>query len=365
MTATFTLGRRINNIVSRLGRIPSRQWMLNDGSLQLQRAGKGKTIIILARSLCQFMCINLTKIPSSSRRGMMDLQVRKESPFERTGHVMVWQAQHTLVWSWDLQRVEDALRAADIDPHKVVCIPESLFYPADEQGLRLLACQEGFEGQFWSDSVLMHSRWWSNPPSPHEWALFQRDIGVTPLQTLSTATTMHLSDQTWAKVTINRDHLDSSMQIERMAYASALLVLAALTLDFTAAWLHAIHETNQQSRILNTLRRQISPLIEAREHALSDQDRIESLERLYPSTLPLELMAAVAQSMPVHRAYLQEWDMQGQKLRLTLAPMEGDLSATAILRSLNSTGLFSNIEGVSSPNEAILTLKLDVTPSHE
>lgn len=75
------------------------------------------------------------------------------------------------IWSWDDAAAETLLRHRIYHPP---AIPEPLLYPPQEQGARLIACIEGFEGQIWRDGALRSSRWWPFAPDAQEWRMFLR-----------------------------------------------------------------------------------------------------------------------------------------------------------------------------------------------
>lgn len=53
-----------------------------------------------------------------------------------------------------------------------VWLPEPYLRQPGTTGPRLVQCTDGYEGQVWSDSTLIASRWWPIPPGPAEWLQF-------------------------------------------------------------------------------------------------------------------------------------------------------------------------------------------------
>ena len=66
----------------------------------------------------------------------------------------------------------------DVDKENLRGLPESLIYTVMEQGVRLVQCFEGVEGQIWANSSLIASRWWSTEPQERQWQTFLRAASV-------------------------------------------------------------------------------------------------------------------------------------------------------------------------------------------
>ena len=53
-----------------------------------------------------------------------------------------------------------------------VWVPETFLMEPGVDGPRLVACQEGFEGQLWRDRTLVSTRWWPTEPDATAWRAF-------------------------------------------------------------------------------------------------------------------------------------------------------------------------------------------------
>ncbi|PHR93586.1 MAG: hypothetical protein COA69_02810 [Robiginitomaculum sp.] len=84
------------------------------------------------------------------------------------------------VWSYGstpTQRDPDAIGAS---------LPESLARQPLDNGVRLVSCFEGVEGQVWAGRSLVASRWWSSDPSARQWQTFLRAAPLeSELETLT------------------------------------------------------------------------------------------------------------------------------------------------------------------------------------
>lgn len=127
--------------------------------------------IIISRGLCAFNRIRLNPdLSAAKRRQAAELQARVASPFEHPALYLVISGDYASAWTWD----QAAFEAKTQQPARLG-VPETVFCPVRE-GFALQCCLNGFEGQYWADGHIRHSRWWSQAPSAGEWRLFQASV---------------------------------------------------------------------------------------------------------------------------------------------------------------------------------------------
>ena len=66
--------------------------------------------------------------------------------------------------------------AVNAVPSGAAIWPEGLLHAAGTDGLRLVRCIEGVEGQCWAAGHLRASRWWRDEPSDTDWQAFCRAV---------------------------------------------------------------------------------------------------------------------------------------------------------------------------------------------
>ena len=162
---------------------PTLTGLLSDGSSRSVRAGKrfSPTLTLISRRSCVFRRAALTGRTRAARMAAA-LKAEQELQFASPRSYVAMDmdgANRAGVWTWDTgagearSGKEKALRAG------VGALPETVAREGLDQGVRLVRCLEGVEGEVWSDGALVASRWWPEPPSPQEWSLFVRSARGT------------------------------------------------------------------------------------------------------------------------------------------------------------------------------------------
>jgi hypothetical protein len=230
-------------------------------------------------------------------------------------------------------------------------------------GLCLVRCHEGFEGQYWSNSQLRHSRWWPQAPGTDEWLMFQRDAGLPPAEQQAAAPAPRvnpLAPAPWIKSTAAGG--SSAAQLEQTVLAFAALVLLVPTLWWGAAYIKLHTKLEQLAEQKTLLQSQATPIAQARSQALDHQARIVSLRSLAPYPEPLVLMAKVTQALPQDKSFLKDWDFQGRQLKFTVSSV-ADVSATNIIAALQQVGPFREVKALPGRDARNITFQMDVIPN--
>ncbi len=321
---------------------------------------------VLSRPLYRFCRFDLKHVPKAQRTQALRLQIRQWSPYASPGQYVVWGQDDALVWAWDADRLEADLAAQELKPKSTRIIPESLLHPPLLSGLRLVACLDGVEGQLWQEQRLVHSRWWSEPPSAAEWLNFQRDAGIAPGQGDAVPAPQALPwlKQPWAKTADLGWGEDQALPHERWLIGGVILLLAGFT-----TW-HGI-ELIKTRQAVAQLRTQLAeagqsayPLLEARRKALDALARIETLRATNPYPAQLALLAEVAKQLPKDGAHLKEWDYQNGRLKMTVAS-PNKLSSSFLVKKLQDAGWFRNVQAAPSNDPTTLTLTMETLPPGE
>ena len=134
------------------------------GSITDLRSPKlwGPDVVIVPRGACSFRRVDLK---SSGRNALQAarLRARKEVlPHEdKLRIVKDYRGLGAGIWSY-ASDIKAAARS----------LPESLARKPLDNGVRLVKCLEGLEGQVWAENSLVASRWWPSAPSPRQWQTF-------------------------------------------------------------------------------------------------------------------------------------------------------------------------------------------------
>lgn len=343
-----------------------RHKQLQDG-VSLAGKGIGRNEWILSRPLYRYARFELKSVPKPQRAQALELQIRQWTPFSRTGWYLLWEHDEALIWAWDADRVEAAMLENALKPKAVSIIPETLLQQGKGQGIHLVSCLEGYEGQVWSERSLLSCRWWPEPPDGAAWINFQRDAGVSPehqSNSVPPPLPLQWSERPWGRSAALDRSAAYGENVEQWALPVVALSLLAVTLWYGAQWVKLQTAIKDRSAELETLDQRARPIIEARGHALEALARIKALQSTDPYPDQLSLLAKVAQSLPKDGSYLKQWEFQGGKLKLLIASPNKMVSSDFV-KQFQSLGIFKNVQTVPNNDPASLALSMKVMPQAE
>ena len=321
---------------------------------------------VLSRPLYRFARFDFKHIGNAQRAQALKIQIRQWSPYTNTGQYVVWGREHALIWAWDADRLANDLAAQQLAPGSARVVPETLLRPAISSGLRLVACMDGVEGQFWQEQRLVQCRWWPASPAADEWTNFQRDASVPQDQRAGVPVVQvpNWLHQPWA-ASVNVGALGGhSMPQEAWIIRGVTLLLAAFSIWYGIEIIKARQATGLLRAQFEEAAKSANPLLEARRRALDARARIESLQatNLYPS--PLALMAMVGNNLPKNGTFLNEWDYQNGKLKFTVVSPD-KISSSVLVKKLLDASWFTNVQAGPSGGANTLTLTMDILPLSE
>lgn len=291
--------------------------------------------------------------------------MRQWTPFADSGYYVVWTDGLAMAFCWDAGRVGQAIADQGLKPARVRVIPETVLRPAADAGARLLACLQGYEGQIWAGSQLAQSRWWQEVPAIEDWLAFQRDAACPPEeQQASVPSPLELAfaEQAWGRAEGGYGFLVENWKDEKLAYFALALLLLPPT-AWQAARLHNYRVAIEQLQAeYAALRQEAGPVAEARGQALQALARVQRLQALDPYPPQLELMAWVAEKLARPGDRLTEWSYQDGRLKFTLAASEDIQSSSAMVNTLQLSGLFDNVRSVASKSPKSISFEMDLLP---
>lgn len=283
--------------------------------------GLGRREWVLSRSLCSSERFDLSQLPSARRADALAIKLESARPYPDANAWIGWQGGVAQVWFWSPAQLPSA------DYTRGIIIPETTLHPPGE-GLRLVRCLEGVEGQYWQQGQLLRSRWWPSIPNEHAWANFCRALGQLP-GPMPEPVQLPWLNRPWAR---NMSLSASRLLRREKELVTATGALLSLALGWQLAGLvgTASAESEQQQR-LNAIRQEAGPELEARNRAMNDLDTIRFYTTLGGSVSQQRLMADVADAMP-QKAQLVEWRyIRGEPLRFTLR-IAGEVDNVAMIR---------------------------------
>lgn len=137
-------------------------------------AAAGQRICIIPREACTFRRIRLAGEGRNAIKAAL-LKVRKDAlpgedgiqiiPDKASGNTANRNTANSMAGVWNFSKSA---------VHKGRYLPETLAREAYGDGIRLVTCLTGLEGQIWKDGILLSSRWWPGEPSASQWEQFVR-----------------------------------------------------------------------------------------------------------------------------------------------------------------------------------------------
>ncbi len=278
-----------------------------------KRGRRGEWVI--SRALCHYRLFSLSDIPNARRDSVLQMKIQQWSPFADYGCYYVWQDDQVHVWIWDKQLQQNLL--TEVGLKTVQTLPETVLLPRlAEDGVQLLQCLEGFEGQVWKKGVLVASHWWRQMPQPKQWLNFQRRHSLSATDTLPTPIEDVLLDRPWGKT-------KASFSRFNVFNESIWVTLGAVVFAVLLTWqtVSILKWQQAQTTVLtqiDELNERIAPILASRTQTLADKQQLDQLLAFNPYPTQLELITKVAEQLPLKEAKLVEWFFQNGELRFTV-----------------------------------------------
>jgi len=314
--------------------------------------GNGRREWVISRALCHYRCFDLREIPVNRRDAVLQMYVQQWNPFANGDSFSVWKQNVAQTWVWDSSKIETAQLEQNIKNPYVM--PETLLRPTLENGVQLLKCLDGIEGQIWRDNILIASRWWAQLPEIKEWQTFLRAYHAiestdSPLQDVA------FLEKPWGKA--RSAFRSSGLLQERWLIAIlAVVFISAFIWEgvFVSKW-HAAY-MNLQTDIAE-LNEKANPILEAKTQTIHEQKHVERLLGLnvYPNNL--EIMAKIVEKLP-QMIKMIDWHYQTGEVSFTIegAPLE----PSYYVSTYQAIPLFSDVKSSSKmANQLTVSMKVN------
>jgi len=315
---------------------------------------------VLSRALCRFKILDMSQIPAIERSRALRLELMQLSPFRNSAHYIAWHNGRALVWIWDDDRLRQSVESHGMRFRQSRIIPETLLHPPQEEGLRLVRCIDGFEGQLWHCSVLERCRWWPHVPSAAEWLMFQRDSGVLPERQQAespAAVSVPLGHQPW----IGQNSIEASPinLKERLVLAGAAVVLLVPTLWYAVSLYKLEKHARNYRAELDNLQVQVIPIAKARGQALDLLARAREIESIKRYPQQLQMLSRFVVALPDDGTFFRFWDFHEGKLKVGLVSTH-EIPVAEWVGNLQHAGLFQNVTSLPGNMPNTLVLQMDV-----
>jgi hypothetical protein len=343
---------------------PYRRFYLQhrDG-IERPSAWRGRRYWVVARSLCAFRVFRLPEAERSNLKDFAALKVREWAPYEEVGFHLHLTQDTARIWAWDAARVRDGMLAMGITPGRLTVIPETAVHERAGDGVHLLACLDGFEGQVWSQGELKAGRWWAERPNPEQWLEFQRAAGlVTP----SLDNALNAVQPLWRARAWTNSGSSWGFGIERRGREVAIAVAGLLLTGYCYlggslardAWLLSQVEDRVQSA-----EQRSAPAAADRERALANLKFLNDFAKLsaYPSQL--ELLARVAEKLPANGARIIAWSYQNGDLQFTVFSPASSIDVLFYVKTYSTVERFTDVTADRAEGNRSIRVKARVVKS--
>ena len=359
---------------------------------------------IIGRDLCLYRAEDFAAVPKNRREAAVALRIPVWSPFERTGHHCVWSGSTAMVWFWDRDAVdirpanlgaadpktdatpaepepapgipdepEAAARPAEPEPAAapaspvahVRVLPESAFQPRHGAGLRVQACANGFDLQYWHDDILMDSLWLPEPPDS---ARIQAFASQAPIVADAADGAAIVEEPAFSPASFSPDPWHSPLTPQAwlianertLAIAGLALFAAVAAFEEARVWrYHFAHQTATAE--LRQIDEELAPVLDARDELMAIDARNAFLADLLNEPSQAALMLRVDRALPSNTTQFQAWSYQQRDLAMTLSDIRS-LDSVAVVAELQADPMFKDVQpGRNRRDGTEITLHVDPT----
>lgn len=313
---------------------------------------------VVARSLCRFRRFPLANVSQRDLKDAAALKARSWAPYPALGFHAHLTPGAAAIWIWNAAEVEHAMQEAGIKPGSLASVPETVLQERAVDGLHLIQCSEGVEGQFWSGGELMASRWWADMPSPREWLEFRRASGIEADAggMLPSIEYPSRSAHPWTN-TGRRLELERRV---RQAGVAAACILLALYGYFGGSLGHDLHALSQVEQKLAAVQLASAPVMADREAALESLGFLNAFAALDAYPTQLTLLARVAEKLPANGAQVINWSYRQGDLQFVVFSPVSPPDELFYVKAYSLVDAFTGVTADRAVVDRSLRVKLQV-----
>lgn len=283
----------------------------------------GKQPTPLPRGYCHYTSIDLSDIPVKQRREALRLKLKSWTPYHAPGFEIVVTENVAQIWCF----------ACDASDHIAQFAPvESRLQarPVDN-GVVLVRCLEGFDGQVWRNGILRASRWWEREPDQVVWQWFLRGAGLPP-QPCPQPKTPVLLNKPWGR-TLEWRRGDFGRWEVRAWWLLALMSAALVGYQIAQAYRLSDLRTELLDRQASFYEAN-ARVLDARAQAEVSLQRLTLLRQLWARPSQIALLHEVLKRLPDSDMEIIEWTYSEGSLVVLLRG--ATLRPTEIVRALSA-----------------------------
>ena len=297
---------------------------------------------------------------AKQRAAFVAMAVRRAAPFPDPEFGVTWSGNHASVWYWSRAMALELIGGQW--PRRIECAPEALYLGAPEaDSQQLLQLSAGVESRLWKEGRLTASRWWPQPPSPQEWAVFLRSAGCAPDPNgVPPVREGVIQPRRWSTTPARKWSVEGDVHayLPRILQATGLL-FALLFFWQTGSIVRAWFDTGMAKRAAVNLDEPLQRILAARETADRNLAAADELLALRTSIPQNRMMAEVTRVMGDKQWQVSLWHQPvADRIEVTLAIEPPD--PEFLVSAWEASPLFRNVttELSRKPNE--VTVRADI-----
>lgn len=316
-----------------------------------------QAVWILSRGNTLYYYLSLDGVPVGDWLSAVDLAITERSPYARTGRYIVYGAAAAMVWIWNRDLVEQQLLEHQLSLDTPI-VPESLYYAQGNEAVRLLETRDGFELQVWDNKELIESIYWTNLPDARQLKIVQANFPMLEPASLNSVI-LQFDDNPWGKNRAQQEIKLSRPVLTGLLFMGAIYFIAlSWQLVNVVTVMLATHGLQKEAA---NYKSQITGIIEAREAAFRDIERVNFLNAQLNSLDQTRIIAAVFEKIPRNGVVLQRWVYQAGELTLILKGSNFD--PRYYVQAFEAIPFVSSVSAQPDQSAGILTLKANVIES--
>ncbi len=307
----------------------------------------------MSRGLCLFRSFRMDDLPLRERANALNIRIDQWSPFAVTGQYVIQHKSSAQVWIWDEGRRRKAAEAASANGIRVC--PESALYPEpDTDGVRALACAEGYDVQIWQKGLIVASRWWPIWPKEIEIDRFLIAHDMDP-------EAFHIEPESLSWLVRPRGgtggYRGMGVAGERFWVMLLLAAYALFVIWHGIAIIRWHHAAESMERRVERRIQEAEPIINRRAQAMEYRQRAFALGSIPAYPRQLQMMAAVAEILP-DTIVIAEWRYNLNELTVVLKGP--DLDPRIFVARFQKLGFFEDVSPSGEDRPNYLALKIRV-----
>ena len=302
-------------------------------------------------------------IPDNKKKAVLHVQIRRWAPFPNVKYATQWAGNRASVYAWDDQKIKRIIADAGFNERRCIICPETFIRSPLQNGTRLIAAIDGFEGQVWRDGFLAFSRWWPHTPNQMDWNMFLRAAALPLNQTdgqVPEPSPSEFLEIPWTRQGGSLGMAWSLLEDPRYAAALATLVAAPFVYIGVEYATLAVAKTRVENN-RESLSVQTQGIRKLRSEAIANLDEIEDYLSLEVYHSQFEIMTTALRLLQSLNVKISEWTYDVGTLSFTLRA-EHNIDTTFLITAFEKSGAFTNVTATRVGQEGQVRMHMDVLP---